>query len=195
MVSKKQSMISGQTCRLFLKHRPYLFTRCHNSPLPFLKSLGHCLQPIMPDFPITAKAYLSSLNSSPNPLAQRYLAAYQSQHKRAYTLHVRSKTFLLADLALLACHFNIKLALFIPKSASNTDNADCRLKLITSYTIESYLPTFNFDNQLSENEQFSLLRLGPCKFTLCLLCDHASDLKTIHGPFLGLDIQKGHLPL
>ena len=179
---------------LSLKHRPYYFDCYHQKPLPLLASLASAIHDQLSDFPLSCAAYISDLKQTANPLAKRYLGHYNRQHKKAYTLNAQLLSQV--DLALLTCHFNFKLAFFIPKSDSQKENKrDCRLTLLTSYTIESFLPPFTFENQLSESEQFSLLSLGPCRYTLCLLCDTLDEKNIIHGPFLSLRLQKGSLPL
>eukprot|EP01046_Picozoa_sp_COSAG06_P086352 COSAG06_NODE_32961_length_497_cov_1.165829_1_plen_151_part_10 len=144
---------------LTLKHRPYYFSSEHESALPLLASLAKTASSLSAIFPEQTTAYTKSLQKSQNPLVRRYLQAHKKHHNSNYKLN--DQCLSQVDLALLAAHFNIKIACFIPKEKACFDQkTDCRLKLFTSYSIETFLPAFCFDNQLTESEQFSLLKIG-----------------------------------
>ena len=188
--------LSKEHISIQVKNTRYLFAAFHAKEVNFLTSFRHAVSDIIDDFPKTSQDYLSLLKNSPNPLAKRYLKFIQTTHSRCYDVLIDNDHLSRVDLALFACHFNIKIGLLIPQNDhSSTDCIDCTLHPITPNTIESYLPPFTFETQLLETEQFQLFRLGPARHTICILCHSTDNKDHIKGLFTSLSLQKGGLPL
>ena len=171
---KKQdiSIVNEKKMSLSVKKQSYQAQILSDSSRSFFKCLQYHFSQNNMDFPNNLKEYNQKLNKVSNPLSQRYLHLYEEMFHIPYQI----KKFEFVDVALLASHFNIKLVFFVIDSQKKNHNL-CHIKIITSYTIENFLPAFTYANQLSEREQFSLLALGPCAKTFCFLSD---EIKAKH---------------
>ena len=163
---KKQGIyiVNKKKMSLFVKKQSYHAQILSDSSSSFFKCLQYHFSQTKIDFPNNLKEYNQKLNKVKNPLSQRYLHLYEEMFHKPYKI----QKFEFVDVALLASHFNIKLVFFVIDSQKKHHNL-CHIKIITSYTIENFLPAFTYANQLSEREQFSLLALGPCAKTYCFL--------------------------